>query len=142
MNAQPNNVIDTNVLIAALRSNAGAAHRLLLLVGESRFDMSLSVPLLIEYEEVCRRFAPQLSWSDEDVNGMLDYLCGVARHVRIHFKWPLLRDTDDEMILELAVAAQADCIVTFNKSDFSGAELFGIEILTPFEFLARIEGTP
>jgi putative PIN family toxin of toxin-antitoxin system len=139
VNSRLNIVIDTNVLIAALRSDAGAAHRVLLLVGTNQFDVSVSVPLILEYEEVCLRLASQLSWTTEDVGDTLDYLCSAARQVEIHFKWPVLPDADDDMILELAVAAGAHCIVTFNKSDFVGAAQFGLRILTPFEFLEMLE---
>jgi putative PIN family toxin of toxin-antitoxin system len=140
--SQPNIVIDTNVLIAALRSAEGSANRLVMLIGQGQFDISLSVPLLLEYEEVCKRQRSQLSWSVEDVDDLLTFLCGVARPTAIHYKWPLLPDPDDDMVLELAIAAQCDCIVTFNNTDFLGADQFGIQILTPFEFLQAIQFRP
>jgi predicted nucleic acid-binding protein len=49
-----------------------------------------------------------------------------------------LRDAKDEMILELAVTAVCDYIITYNKRDFEGAQRFGIEVVTPREFLERI----
>ena len=142
MIARPNIVLDTNVLIAALRSDAGSANRLFLLIGENQFDISLSVPLVLEYEEVCIRMASQLLWTRADVDDILDYLCSVARRTEIHFKWPILTDSDDDMILELAVAAQCNYIVTFNKSHFAGAAQFGIRICTPYEFLIALGRNP
>jgi putative PIN family toxin of toxin-antitoxin system len=133
--SRPNIVIDTNVLVAALRSDEGSAHRLIMLVGEGAFDISLSVPLALEYEEVCKRPEHQLSWTAQDIDDVLDYLFSVARWTPIHFKWPVLPDANDNLVLELAIAAQCDCIVTFNVRDFTGSDQFGVKIYTPFELL-------
>jgi putative PIN family toxin of toxin-antitoxin system len=140
--SQPNIVIDTNVLISALRSDGGSAYRLLLLIGEGPFDISISIPLALEYEEVCKRLSSEISWTTEDIDDVLDYLCRVARRTRIHFKWPLLPDADDEMLLELAVAAQCNFIVTFNTANFRTADQFGIRVCTPFEFLEFLQENP
>lgn len=70
---------------------------------------------------------------------MVDGLCTLAHHHKIYFLWrPYLRDAKDEMILELAVTAVCDYIITYNKRDFEGAQRFGIEVVTPREFLERI----
>jgi predicted nucleic acid-binding protein len=70
---------------------------------------------------------------------LIDYHCTVANHHRIFFLWrPILRDPDDEMVLELAVKAECDYIVTFNKWDFQGIERFDLEALDPREFLQII----
>jgi predicted nucleic acid-binding protein len=42
------------------------------------------------------------------------------------------------MVLELAVEAQCDYIVTFNLKDFAGCEQFGVTALTPQAFLRQI----
>jgi hypothetical protein len=66
----------------------------------------------------------------------LDYLCSVATRREIFFLWrPFLRDREDDLVLELAVEASCDFIVTYNKRDFEGAEKFGIRVVTPKEFL-------
>ena len=52
----------------------------------------------------------------------VDYLCAASEHQAIYFSWrPQLPDPNDEFILELAVAAGASHIVTFNGADFRGA---------------------
>jgi predicted nucleic acid-binding protein len=57
----------------------------------------------------------------------------------IYYLWrPHLSDPRDDMVLELAVSAKCDFIVTFNQSDFSGADVFGVRILTPKELLQKI----
>lgn len=133
-------VLDTNVLVAALRSRTGASFRLLGLVGrDPRFQLHLSVPLVLEYEEVARRHAAELGLDEADVDDVLDYLCSVARLHEIFFLWrPVLRDPSDDLVLELAVGAGCQGIVTFNTRDFAGAERFGVWIETPRQFLIRI----
>ena len=135
----PKIVIDTNVVIAALRSKRGASARLLSLADTGRFEINDSVPLILEYEEVLQRQRVTLGLSSRDVTSFIDSLCAVARHHEIYFHWrPFLRDADDEMILELAVSAQCDYIVTHNLADFSGVEKFGIVAVTPGTFLQMI----
>ncbi len=75
-----------------------------------------------------------------DVEDFLDYICSVSVAHEIYYLWrPTLKDPKDEMILEVAVKAQAGYIVTFNKKDFEGSESFGVDRVTPAEFL-RILG--
>lgn len=132
-------VIDTNVLVSALRSKRGASFRLLRLLGDSRFEISVSVPLVIEYEKTAKRTVCRGELSARDVDAILDFICAVARQREIYYLWrPLLRDPKDDMVLELAVAGGCDVIVTYNQRDFTRAEEFGIAVLTPKEFLRRI----
>lgn len=132
-------VMDTNVLVSALRSKRGASFRLLRLLGDSRFEISVSVPLVIEYEKALKKTVHRGGPSARDIDDILDFVCAVARHRKIYYLWrPLLRDPKDDMVLELAVAAGCDCIVTYNQRDFTGAEEFDIGVLTPKEFLHRI----
>lgn len=136
-------VLDTNVLIAALRSRRGASFRLLSLVGTGRFDIALSVPLALEYEGVANRLLPELGMGADDVGDILDYLCSVAIHRPVFFLWrPTLPDPKDDMVLELAVDAGAPIIITLNERDLAGAERFGIRILTPREYLQEIGDIP
>jgi putative PIN family toxin of toxin-antitoxin system len=134
-------VIDTNVFIAALLSRRGASFRLLNLVGRSeKFTINLSVPLVLEYEDVARRFRDETGLSDEDVGDIIDYLCSVAGLRRIFFLWrPFLKDPKDDMVLELAVEAQCECIISFNKRDFAGVEKFGLRVVSPGEFLREVK---
>lgn len=140
---QPEIVLDTNVLIAGLRSRRGAAFLLLSFVGSGRFGVNLSVPLLFEYEDVLLRPNSQIPLPHSAIEAVLDYHCAVARHHEIFFLWrPYLKDPKDDMILELAVKAGCSFIVTYNKRDFVGSEDFGVQALTPAEFLASIGGLP
>ena len=86
-------VLDTNVVVAGLRSNRGTSHLLLQLIGTGRFDLHVSVPLVLEYEEVLKRSAPELGLDPSDIDDVVDYICSVATHHEIDFLWrPFLRD--------------------------------------------------
>ncbi len=131
-------VIDTCVLISALRSRRGASFLLLSHIDSEGFDILLSTALLLEYEEVARKTVSDLWMEPDKIEDVLSYICGISVKPGIFFSWrPYLKDQDDDMILELAVAGSADYIVTFNTSDFNGAESFGIDVVTPKEFLIK-----
>jgi putative PIN family toxin of toxin-antitoxin system len=135
-------VIDTNVLVSGLRSSRGASYRLLELIGSSGFEIALSVALVFEYEDVVKRASAELGLSHGDVDVLIEYLCSIAHLQEIHFVWrPALRDPSDDHVLELAVEAGCELIVTHNVRDFVGSEAFGVTAVKPGEFLRRIGGT-
>jgi putative PIN family toxin of toxin-antitoxin system len=137
--AAPNIVIDTNVIIAALRSKRGASNKLLSLVGTGKFEIHDSVSLILEYEEVLQRQRVELGLSKEEVSLLIDSLCAMAQHHQIYFLWrPFLTDVHDDLVLELAVSANCEYILTHNIRDFRGSEEFGIRAITPKEFLQII----
>ena len=131
--------VDTNVLVAALRSKRGAAYQVLKRMRERRFEFVLSVPLFLEYEDVLKR--PGLvPLPMATIDKLLKLLArnGIARD--IFFLWrPFLKDAKDDMVLEVALAGGCSAIVTYNTKDFVGAEQLNIEVLTPQEFLRRLE---
>jgi putative PIN family toxin of toxin-antitoxin system len=129
-------VIDTNVFISALRSKKGASFRLLSMVGTGRFDFCVSVPLILEFEAVAKRDAGAFGLGPSDIDDIIDYLCSVGNKRKIFYLWrPFLKDSKDDMVLELAVESESNWIVTFNKQDFKGCQTFGIDLATPKEFL-------
>jgi putative PIN family toxin of toxin-antitoxin system len=135
--------IDTSVLIAGLRSRRGAAHRLLTLIDSGRFQVNISVPLILEYEETARRLSGEIPLTEADIEAVLDYICSVANHHEVFYLWrPFLKDPDDDMVLELAVTAECEYIVTYNERDLRGADAFGIKVVTPREFLQIIGALP
>ena len=136
-------VIDTNVFISALRSRRGASYRLFMLLDRGTFEINISVSLIVEYEDVAKRIAREIGLASADIDDMLDYICSVARKHIIHFLWrPFLKDPQDDHVLELAVEAGCDFIVTHNVRDFSGSERFGVRVVTPRAFLRAIGGMP
>lgn len=97
---------------------------------------------MVEYEDVAKRLTTETALSTQDVDDIIDYLCSVAHLQEIHFLWrPFLKDPKDDHVLELAVEAGCDVIVTHNVKDFAGSEQFGVEVLRPAEYLESIGGT-
>jgi putative PIN family toxin of toxin-antitoxin system len=135
-----NVVLDTSVLVAAARSRRGASYAVLSLLPDARFEPVVSVPLFVEYRAVLLRPENLLQRTAEQAEGFLDVLLSVSQLQEIYFFWrPALPDPDDDMILELAVAAGCRYIVTHNLRDFRGLEKWGIEAVTPTAFLRLIE---
>jgi putative PIN family toxin of toxin-antitoxin system len=135
-------VLDTAVIVAATRSNAGAAHQLLWAALNKRFELLLSVPLVLEYEAVLKR-PEQLAVSGgtiQEVDILVNALIAVSKPVYRAFLWrPLLPDADDDMVLEVALSGHADLLVTFNQRDFEpAAAALGIDVVSPREALKQI----
>ena len=132
-------VIDTNVLFTALRSSRGASYKLVSLLPSGSFSIAISVPLIIEYEDVLRRGKLPASISEKDISDFLDFLCYVGYRQDIFYLWrPFLPDSSDDLVLEVAVAGGCDAIITYNKRHFKNVEKFGLRILDPKEFLSEI----
>jgi len=135
-------VLDTNVIVAGLRSPTGASAALLDGALRGEFAILLSVALALEYEAVCCDPAHRIvsGLSEEDVRTVISAICGVAEPVVVRFLWrPQLRDPADEMVLETAINGNADALVTFNRRDFGEApRRFGIDLLAPRDALVRI----
>lgn len=129
-------VIDTNILISALRNDTGASFYLISLIGKNEFETNISVPLIMEYESVANRFLHQINLNRSNLNDILDYICTVSNKHKINYLWrPFLKDPKDDLVLELAVKAGCQYIITFNKKDFSNTSKFGVKAVTPWEFL-------
>jgi len=109
------------------------------MVGSGKFDITVSVPLVLEYEGVLLRHLPATALDETDIRDLVDYLCSVAARQEIFFLWrPKLRDPADDLVLELAIAANCEAIITHNVRDFVGAHQFGVEVLTPGSFLKQL----
>jgi len=131
-------VIDTNVLVAALRSASGASHELMRRAFIGDFELALSVPLYLEYVSVLTR-PGLLPLSFDDAVTFCSAVASIARHHKIHYLWrPLLPDPKDDLVLELAVASQSLHIVTHNVGDFRPSLAFNIKAVKPAEFLLSL----
>lgn len=130
------------MVVAAMRSPAGASAAIVRLARQGRVKLLVSVALALEYESVCCRPEHRLAagLSEDQVNVFVDAIVALAEPVAMHFLWrPQLRDPCDEMVLEAAINGEADALVTFNAKDFGGAPgHFGVELLLPGEVMTRM----
>jgi putative PIN family toxin of toxin-antitoxin system len=133
-------VIDTSVFITALRSKNGASFKMLSLIDSNKFDINISTPLILEYEDVAKREQQAIKLKQHDIDSIIDYICLFGKKRKIFYLWrPFLREPKDDFVLELAFESQSDFIITYNKKDFKGVEeKFNIKLLTPREFLQKI----
>ena len=135
-------VLDTDVLVAALRSPSGASAELLRLVRHGQLTLAVTVPLVLEYEAVAtrREHLDAARLTAVEVASVIDVLVSLAERTRIDYRWrPQTRDPADEMVLEAAINAQADAVVTFNRRDFGAApQRFGIGCWLPGETLEKL----
>ena len=130
-------------MFAALHYKRGASFRLLSLIDDSRWQANLSVPLVLEYEDVLKRPAADLPFTSAEVDDFLDFLCANASQREIFYLWrPALRDPKDDLILELAVESGCHFIITVNVKDFAGSERFGVKAQTPRDFLRELGELP
>jgi putative PIN family toxin of toxin-antitoxin system len=136
-------VLDTDAVVAAMRSPAGASAAIVRAVRRKEATLLLSVPLAMEHEAVCRKSEHRVEaqLSDREVEIFVDAIIAMAEPVKTHFLWrPQLRDPNDEMVLEAAVNGRADAVVTFNVRDYgTAASQFGVQVLLPREAIARIK---
>jgi putative PIN family toxin of toxin-antitoxin system len=135
-------VLDTDVLVAAMRSRSGASWQLVDRALAQEFTLLLSVPLVLEYEAVLTREEHRKvhRLSVAHLEEIINSLIKVSEAVQIRFLWrPLLSDPDDDMVLETAVNGRADLLVTFNQQDFAAAAKgFAHKTMRPSEALVRL----
>lgn len=136
-------VLDTSVVVAALRTRLGAANAVMRLIANGRLAVWATPPLFLEYEEVLLRPEQRLAHglTPEQVEEFLAEFAALIESVELHFRWrPQSPDTNDEMVIEAAVNGRADALVTYNVKDFVlPCKRFGIAVLTPADVLKKVK---
>ena len=135
-------VVDTNVVSAAMRSKSGVSNAFLRLLNDPRVRFHISNALLLEYEEVLRREQTALDLQDQDIEDLLDGFCAFGqKHYRL-FTWrPASGDPDDDLVVDLALSARVDYLVTYNLRDLQFVEQYGIVLVTPRQVLDILRNT-
>jgi len=132
-------VMDTNVLYAALRSDAGASYELVRRLRAGEWTLLLSNTVATEYEEILRREHAALGLDQAEIGPLLDDICRLAeRHPRLRPREPMLAEPEDEPFAQLAAATNADALITYNTAHYEPARRHGIRVVTPREFLATL----
>lgn len=135
-------VIDTNVFAGAC-IGLGASNAVMRACLQHRVVPLMGEALLAEYEAVLGRevlFAKSRLDATER-SALLDTFLAVCEWTRIYFLWrPNLRDEADNHLIELAVAGDAEVIVTRNLRDLRGASLrfASLRALSPEDFLKEL----
>ncbi len=136
-------VLDTSVIVSALRSRRGASNAVLQLVATRQLVLLVSPPVFLEYEDALKRPEHRLvhGLALDEVDEFLCELAALVEPVDLHFQWrPQSRDPNDEMVLETAINGGADALVTYNVGDFAEAgRRFGIPILQPADLLRKVK---
>ncbi|MBC8526475.1 MAG: putative toxin-antitoxin system toxin component, PIN family [Candidatus Cloacimonetes bacterium] len=135
-------IIDTNVLVAALRSKQGASFQLLKLLmdGDERLQINVSTALILEYEAVLKREIHRQGKDISIIDKFIDDIVSIANRYSIYYLLrPYLKDADDDFILELAFSSSVDYIVTYNTDNFARAKMFGVDVITPTKFYKILE---
>jgi putative PIN family toxin of toxin-antitoxin system len=129
-------VMDTNVLLSALKSKKGYSYQLLQKIINDEVKIAISVALILEYESILKRYLDKVLFSDFDIEEIINYLCLIGKKTKIFYLWrPYLKDYFDDHVLEVAINADCTKIVTFNIKDFQDVDKLGIQVMTPKEFL-------
>jgi len=130
-------VIDTNVIVAGLRSKRGVSYQLLTALPRSPLEPCVSVALVLEYEAVLKR-PGVVPLTHQHIDTFVDSICYMAHHTDIHYLWrPFLADAQDDMVLEVAFNARAT-IISYNLADFAGSDSLGVLAMTPADMFRTL----
>jgi putative PIN family toxin of toxin-antitoxin system len=136
-------VLDTSVVVAALRTSSGAGNAVIRLVAKRQIVPLASPPLFLEYEDVLKRPEQRMAHglTLDEIDEFLAELAALIEPVEVHFRWrPQLRDPNDEMVLEAAIHGRAGALITYNIADFTAAGArFKIPVLRPAELLKMVK---
>ena len=134
-------VIDTNVLVSAARSSKGASYALIQRLRDSRLQVNVSTSLMLEYEEKLKTELKRQGRTDvKSVDSFLNYVGTISNRWSVQMSLPVeCIATGDQFVFDLAIAAEAQIIVTFNCKHFRGARPYGINAMWPGDFLKMVE---
>ena len=132
-----NVVLDTNVVVSAIFW-PGESRDCLVAWARRRFHLAVTGPIFAEYCEVARRLRARLPQVNPE-----PWLKWIEGKAQVYEPAPLgkqrSRDVNDDPFLSCALASRAKIITSKDKDLLELQKPFGIEILTPHQFLSRLE---
>lgn len=133
-------VLDTNILVSALRSKNGASYEILSRLVKKEFELIIGNTVLAEYDEVLKRECPAFGIPVAIVDRFLDTLCASSTFYQTSSYWkPALPDPDDEAFAQLALEAKVGYLVTCNQRHFPSGRLPALRVVSPKEFLQALK---
>lgn len=124
---------DTNILVSGLNFRGGKPFQLLQLARAGKINLTISEPILAEVEDVLAR---NFAWPQEDIAGARGRLQQMARTVTPAVELDVIKeDPPDNRVLECAVSAGSDYIVTGDKDLLRLGRYDAIRILSVADFL-------
>jgi putative PIN family toxin of toxin-antitoxin system len=135
-------VLDTSVVITAIRSSTGAAAEVLRLALLSELTILMDYKLASEYRAVSLRqhHVAASGKTPGELTLLLDALEAIAEPVLVLMRHhPLSQDANDDMVLDVAINSSADAVVTGNTRHFrEPASRFHLNLFTPAELLQEL----
>lgn len=130
----PSIILDTSVIVSALRSTVGASYQLIDWIDTGRFISYISNSMIYEYVEVSHRLVGTIRLNLNEIDDILNYVIGSSRRARLYYVWrPVVKDLNDDFVAEAAICSNCEYLVTHNVRDFQGLESYGVKVITPGE---------
>ena len=127
-------VLDTNVLVSGLLKPYGTPGEIVRMTSAGTMALCHDARIMTEYRDVLLR--PRFGFRPADVNALLDQIQACGYPVAASPLPRPLKDRDDEIFLEAALAGGAAYLITGNLSDYAGHGQ-PMKIVSPAQFLER-----
>ena len=133
-------LVDTNVFVGALLGPTGPSREIIRKCLLGSYEPLMGVTLFNEYEDVLNRrtIIERCALDENEREELLDAFLSVCHWTHVYYAWrPNLRDEGDNHLIELAVAGNAEAIITWNVKDFDQQQLSfpHIGVYTPEQLL-------
>jgi len=125
--------MDTNVLVSGMLTPFGICGEILRVLTSGHITLCVDARILCEYDEVIRR--PHFQIASGMADAVMEF---IENSAELHSSTPLetpLPDPDDNAFLEVALSANADCLITGNLKHFPARCRSGAQVLSPRDFL-------
>ena len=130
-------VLDTNVLISGMLSPFGTCGEIVRMLTGNELTLCIDSRIIFEYQEVLYR--PKFDLDTNSIEIIIEYIGNRAENYPTIPLPVTLPDPDDNPFVEVAISAKVDCLITGNLKHFPENSRFGINVLSPREFIDYIK---